>query len=193
MRDERHEEEDDLVIQRAARVLGMPERFDDDFEQSLVEAIRADRPLRPTVRRRARPFSTAWWWSPLPVRVSPLAGLALAAGLVAIAVASTRVVGGSTPSPAVAQATHDTVTFVRFVFVGRATRVALVGDFNNWGGEATSLTPAANGIWTVSIPMTNGRHEYAFVVDGQQWMPDPLAPSSSDDFDTKSSIITVGI
>jgi hypothetical protein len=29
-------------------------------------------------------------------------------------------------------------------------------------------------------------------VDGTRWTPDPLAPMSSDDFDTKSSIVSVG-
>jgi hypothetical protein len=187
-------DERDPVIERAARALSAPERFGNDFERLLVEGIRADRPLRRTVSRRARPMSPAWWAAPAGLRFSPLAGLAVAASLVATAVLGTLGVTRRAPVPSAvtSQAVHDTVTFVRFVFVGKAKSVLLVGDFNGWSGKATAMTQASNGTWTVSVPMTNGRHEYAFVVDGTQWVPDPLAPANSDDFDTKSSIISVG-
>jgi hypothetical protein len=187
-------DERDPIIERAARALSAPERFGNDFERLLVEAIRADRPLRRTVSRRARPMSPAWWAAPAGLRLSPLAGLAMAAGVAAVAVFGTLGVTRRAPvaSSASAQVVHDTVTFVRFVFVGKAKSVVLVGDFNGWNGTTTAMTQASNGAWTVSVPMTNGRHEYAFVVDGTQWVPDPLAPTNSDDFDTKSSIISVG-
>jgi Glycogen recognition site of AMP-activated protein kinase len=188
-----HDKDDrDPVIQRAARTLGAPERFGNDFERVLVEAIRADRPLRRTISRRARPLSPSWWAASRALRLSPLAGLAMAAGVAAIAVMGTLGVTRRAPAAITARAGHDTVTFVRFVFVGQAKSVVLVGDFNGWRGDSTSMTRASNGAWTVSVPMTNGRHEYAFVVDGTRWVPDPLAPSNSDDFDTKSSIISVG-
>jgi|SRR5689334_23170480 len=186
--------ENDPIIERASRLLGAAERFDDDFEQSLIAAIRADRPLRPIALRRASPLTPAWWAASGGLRLSPISGLALAAGIAAIAVLGTLgLTRRAAGRPAILTASiHDTVTFVRFVFVGPAKSVALVGDFNGWGGRQTSLTQTPNGAWTVSVPMTNGRHEYAFVVDGTRWVPDPLALTSSDDFDTKSSIISVG-
>ena len=116
----------------------------------------------------------------------------MAAGLVGIAILGTLGAARRTPVVAVTSAARDTVTFVRFVFVGCAKSVRLVGDFNRWGGEPTSLVETGNGAWSVSVPMSNGRHEYAFIVDGSQWIADPLAPATTDDFDTKSSIITVG-
>lgn len=187
-------DESDPIIDRASRVLRASERFDDDFEESLIAAIRADRPLRPVASRRPSPWTPAWWAASGGLRLSPIAGLALAAGIAAIAILGTLgVTNRATERPATTAASiHDTVTFVRFVFVGPAKSVALVGDFNGWGGRQTSLTQTQNGAWTVSVPMTNGRHEYAFVVDGTRWMPDPFALTTSDDFDTKSSIISVG-
>ena len=190
MPEERNEA--DTTIERAARVLSAPERFGDDFEESLVEAIRADRPLEAPISRRPRTFTPAWWAAPMPLKLSPIAGLAMAAGLVGIAILGTLGVGRGAPVVAATSATHDTVTFVRFVFIGRAKSVKLVGDFNQWGGEPTSLIETANGAWSVSVPMSNGRHEYAFIVDGSEWIADPLVPATTDDFDTKSSIITVG-
>lgn len=192
---ERSRDPDDIFAERLARVLGRPESFGDDFETSLVAAIRADRPIRFRLVPRARRFSPAWWKTPASVRISPIAATALAAGLAALAVIGTlqnnRRGAADTHSVATTAAVHDTVTLVRFVFVGPAKSVSLVGDFNRWGAEPVPLI-GANGVWTASIPLPNGRHEYAFIVDGARWTLDPLAPSSSDEFDTRSSIVTVG-
>ena len=188
-------ENDDAFAERIAGPLRAPERAGSGFEDSLIDAIRADRPLRAVVPRRVQPWSGAWW-SASTVRLSPLASVALAAGIAALAVLVTR--GTTRPAPVFQPAVvatepvHDTVTFVRFVFVGRAKSVALVGDFNAWGGQPTVLDQTAGGAWTASVPLPNGRHEYAFIVDGERWVADPLVPSSSDEFDTNSSVITVG-
>ena len=187
---------DDAFVERVARVLGTPERFGDEFEHALVEAIRADRPLRRTIPRHVRTFTPAWWRTPATVRVTPMRAVLLAAGVAAIAGLSTLSVARKPAEVAparVAQAVHDTVTLVRFVFVGQAKSVALVGDFNRWGAEPTPLRiSGANGAWTASVPVPSGRHEYAFIVDGERWVADPSAPTSADEFDTPSSVITVG-
>jgi hypothetical protein len=187
---------DDTFTERVANVLRTPEEFGDEFEKTLVAAIRAERPIRSRVVERGRTMSPAWWRTPRTVRLSSLAGLAMAASLAAIATLATLRI---TPSRStaltatVAQAKHDTVTIVRFVFVGPAKSVALVGDFNRWGGVATPLTAAGGtDAWTVSVPVPQGRHEYAFIVDGKRWVPDPFAPSTSDEFNTTSSVIMVG-
>jgi 1,4-alpha-glucan branching enzyme len=71
--------------------------------------------------------------------------------------------------------------------------VALVGDFNDWDTGATQLrTTASGGLWTVEVPLAPGRHRYAFVVDGEEWRPDPAAPRAPGaDFGTPSSVVTV--
>jgi len=197
---DRHADSDDVFAERLARVLGAPERFGEEFERSLVAAIQADRPIRWKLRPRARLGTAAWWRTPATLRLSPLAGLALAAGLAMIATLGTMRVARPTPNVltpvatvAAAPVVHDTVTLVRFVFVGQAKTVSVVGDFNQWGATPTPLEATSNGAWTASIPLANGRHEYAFIVNGTRWVPDPLAPVSSDEFDTKSSIVTVGL
>jgi len=191
---EQQRDPDDVFAERLARVLGKPERFGDDFEHSLVAAIQAERPIRYRLVPRARPFTPTWWMTPASVRLSPIAGLVLAAGVAAVAVLGALRVMRSTAGERARMTTaavHDTVTFVRFMFVGPAKSVSVVGDFNQWGANPTPLV-SSNGVWTASIPLTNGRHEYAFIVDGEQWVSDPLAPTSSDEFDTKSSIVMVG-
>ncbi|HWH52860.1 MAG TPA: glycogen-binding domain-containing protein [Gemmatimonadaceae bacterium] len=183
---------DDQFAERVARVLRETESFGDHFEDALIESIRADRPVGGTPRTRQR-----WsrWWSSRTISISPLTALAAAAGIAVAAAFGARPIAEhvmpGTPA-AIASARRDTVTLVRFVFVGKATSVALVGDFNAWGGEPTALDQTTAGAWSALVPLSNGRHEYAFIVDGKRWTPDPLAPLSSDDFDTQSSIITVG-
>jgi hypothetical protein len=189
---------DDVLGERLGRVLRTEERFGDHFERDLVEAIRADVPVERRAQRRSRPLAPAWWRTPVPLRLSPLAGAALAASLAAIAVFGERlgrsraVVPQVTPT-AVAGVVHDTVHVVRFVFVGDARTVSLVGDFNGWRTQATPLEPAGPArAWVVTLPLARGRYEYAFIVDGKRWVADPYAPARADDFDTNSSIVNVG-
>jgi hypothetical protein len=72
---------------------------------------------------------------------------------------------------------------VRFEFTLPATarNVALVGDFNGWDAGATPMVRDRSGrTWSARVPLEPGRHEYAFVVDGQRWLVDPLAPQVPD-------------
>jgi 1,4-alpha-glucan branching enzyme len=59
------------------------------------------------------------------------------------------------------------------------------------GSAPLRAVPAA-GVWTIEVPLAPGRHRYAFVVEGGQWLPDPAAPrAAGDDFGTPSSVVTV--
>jgi len=72
-----------------------------------------------------------------------------------------------------------------------ATSVSVVGNFNGW--EATPLSDTdGDGIWTASIPLTDGRYEYAFVVDGRWWGQDPLADGYVHSFGQYNSVRYVG-
>ena len=75
----------------------------------------------------------------------------------------------------------------------RAARVALVGDFNGWSSAATLLEPGeAAGTWSVTVPLSAGRHLYAFLVDGKTWMTDPRAQTARDlDFGRENSVLIV--
>jgi len=44
----------------------------------------------------------------------------------------------------------------------------------------------------VTIPLKPGRYEYMFVVDGQQWIPDPFAAEQTDDgFGSRNAVLEV--
>ena len=70
----------------------------------------------------------------------------------------------------------------------------MVGDFNNWDRTATPLRRmGSSGTWGVTVPLLPGPHQYAFVVDGTAWTPDPASTTTvSDDFGTLTSLIAVG-
>jgi hypothetical protein len=85
---------------------------------------------------------------------------------------------------------------VQFVLDARsARRVAVVGDFNSWDGTAHPLVrDSASGVWSALVPVTPGRHVYAFLVDDTIWTLDPRAPKTRDaDYGTEQSVLLVGV
>jgi hypothetical protein len=187
--DERPEVPAELV-ERIATPLREPVTLDEEFEGRVMRAVRASSSGRP---------APGWWQRGYTLRVTPATALALAAGLALAAVlgrmtASTRGNAVPTVTAAAPAAAHDTVYVVRFTLVHPdARRVSLVGDFNGWTADATPLAgQSVAGVWSASVPVTPGRHEYAFIVDGQRWVADPYAATVHDEFGTSSSVVHVG-
>jgi 1,4-alpha-glucan branching enzyme len=72
---------------------------------------------------------------------------------------------------------------VRFsLYEPKAGRVHLVGDFNNWSTTADPMYDReGDGIWTITMPLPQGRYEYKFLIDGEKWIPDPGGADRVDD------------
>lgn len=89
------------------------------------------------------------------------------------------------PPPSPASFGPAAVT-VRFVLVApEARQVTVAGTFNQWNPTAMPLArsgTAGAGIWSATLTLPAGQHEYAFVVDGSRWVPDPAAPAVDDGF-----------
>ncbi len=51
-------------------------------------------------------------------------------------------------------------------FSSEAKEVCLAGTFNNWMDKDLFLKKDRSGQWKISIPLTSGRYEYRFIVDG---------------------------
>lgn len=85
--------------------------------------------------------------------------------------------------------------FVRLILVQpNAQSVSVAGDFNGWNPDHTRLEPADGGVWTVTIPLKPGRYEYMFVVNGKQWIADPLsAEDAGDGFGSHNAVLDVAI
>ena len=180
------ESADKEFVDRIAIPLRAPEVLPPDFEARLMAQARAE-----MARRRATSRRRNWWLTGRTFVLSPLATLAAAAGIALAAAASTLVVARR--AQPVLAARRDTVEFVRFVLVDSTARsVSVVGDFNGWKRDETPLNVASKpGVWSVSLPLAPGRHEYAFIVDGKRWVVDPASIASSDEFGTESSVLLV--
>jgi len=146
--------------------------------------------------RAASPWRRVVHWMSAPrelrLRVRPWVlglGLAAAAGLV---VWLGHPFASRPVSAPVAAAPES--AFVRFVlYAPGARQVGLAGTFNHWDQSATPLARSgSDGVWTVTIELPAGQHQYAFVVDGRRWVADPAAPGVDDGFGRRNSLIAVG-
>ena len=146
------------------------------------------------VRQHARsPARRIWRWLAAPrevelrLRVRPVA---VWAGALAAAAALALLLSRPTaPAPNGSR----NVAFVRFVlYAPGASRVAVAGTFNQWDQRAAPLVPAGtNGVWTTTLALPVGQHQYAFVVDGRRWIADPAAPAVDDGFGRRNSVVAV--
>jgi len=185
-------------VEWIAREAQRPVVTDQAARERIMMAVRAE----PMPRRRTRVWQRVF--EPRAFRLSPIASTLLAAGLVGLGVITGKVVNnrgvypsvGEPKAPAVVQqppVSPDTV--VKFVFVApQASKVSVVGDFNGWNATTTPMVRTAkDSVWTVTLPLTTGRHVYSFVVDGSSWNADPHAPLAPDDgFGRPNSVRIVG-
>jgi hypothetical protein len=194
---------DSAAIEHITRPLKEPVRLDDSFEVRVMSAVHAaalaNIDAEHTSERERE--ETRWWNKSITLRFSALGGLAMAASLFGViflgATMLSRSTSARTPAVVAATANPAGVQNVHFILVnGSAKQVFLVGDFNGWSRKQTPLTLAANNnSWTVSVPLSQGRHEYAFIVadeNGEHWVADPLTSVVEDEFGTESSIVRVG-
>jgi hypothetical protein len=144
----------------------------------------------PPARRSALGRLAALLWTARPVSftVRPAYGLAAALAIVAVVIGSPgELLRGGAPEAHTAQPQ----LFVQFRLQAlHASDVRLAGSFTDWEPRY-ALQQAAPGIWTVSLPLPQGVHDYVFVVDGRQWVPDPYAPRVDDGFGGTNSRIAV--
>lgn len=170
----------------AARVAGplkAPVELNAEFEARVMRAIAEN-----------ATDDSPWWRRRRVMTVTPFRMLAAAAGLLLMLVGTAVVARTPDGGTVVGAGATDTLVLVRFVVAEpTASVVTLAGDFNGWSRQATPLAPAGTpGVWSVTIPLPAGRHEYAFVVDGTRWTTDPYALTARDEFGNESSVVRVG-
>lgn len=73
-------------------------------------------------------------------------------------------------------------TFDSREFTTSVTSVDLVGEFNRWQPDQASLQDYNNdGIWEVWVDLPQGKYEYKFVLNKNDWVPDPENPQQVAD------------
>ena len=77
---------------------------------------------------------------------------------------------------------QESKVYVRLVLLQPDARsVSVAGDFNGWNPGQTKLERSEGGMWTATIALKPGRYQYMFVIDGKQWVADPLAEEGAGD------------
>ena len=76
-----------------------------------------------------------------------------------------------------------------------ATSVWVSGSLTAWGtnpSEGALEMDDSSGVWRLTTTVEPGDHQYKFIVDGSEWLPDPSNPNSIDDgFGSVNSVLTV--
>jgi hypothetical protein len=90
---------------------------------------------------------------------------------------------------------QESKVFVRLVLLQpNARSVSVAGDFNGWNPGQTKLERSEGGMWTATIALKPGRYQYMFVIDGKQWIADPLAEEGTGDgFGAQNAVLDVAI
>lgn len=161
--------------------------------QAVTLSDAVDAHVMARVRRRAdSPWSRAWRWLSAPTvpRWVVMVPLAAAAAVLLMARSSTP---PATRGQSSALAGQRESIYVRFeLYAPHASRVSLAGTFNRWDPTATPLVRAgSDGMWTVTLALPSGQHQYGFIVDGRNWVPDPAAPTVDDGFGRRNSVVSV--
>jgi hypothetical protein len=174
----------------AASIRGVP-------SPDLGARVLAALPARPSLTARL----AGWLWAPrrLELRFRPaVAGLALGCAVVLGLALGRGPAAVTVPSPTLASLDPTSAErapapamYVQFRLSAPGARhVALAGTFTAWEPRH-ELYESAPGVWTVLVPLEPGVHDYVFVVDGTDWVPDPHAAQVDDSFGGTNSRIAL--
>ncbi|MEO6445280.1 MAG: isoamylase early set domain-containing protein [Gemmatimonadaceae bacterium] len=196
-------DEYDPFIDEIARELRQPVTLDAQFDSRVMAAIEpAVIPIR--VHQTSR---RAWYRRTFAFSASQLGGMAAAAALVGV-VAMSALREGAVPLRDTVRATGElqlqpvaNVTRApstrlvqqQFIIIApSATSMSLVGDFNDWDETRNPMRRVSeDGAWSITLPLTPGRYEYQFEIDGKIRITDPTRPQASSDFGSANSVVTV--
>ncbi len=181
--------ETEVLVQTTHTIAGVLHDIPDASGVDLAPAVLARiRAARSTAHATHQPWWKAalgWLWSarPLSLNWRPAYAFALVAALaIGVTVANrTNTSVATSPQQVLVQFRLDAPD---------ANQVQLAGNFTSWKAKV-SLKRSASGVWTIVLPLTPGVHSYAFVIDGNRWVADPMAQAVSDGFGGTNSQVAV--
>ena len=133
--------------------------------------LRAVTPAVTFVSQAKRP----WFAAAAAVAAIVLISVTMRSGTAPVKIADGVPVGGTTAVD------HGSAVQFELRLPKGAAKVSVVGDFNGWDTAATPMTQNhGEGAWSAKIALLPGRHVYAYIVDGEKWTVDPLAPQVPD-------------
>ncbi len=178
-----------LIVETRAFVDARPARDFVDAVMAEVEHLEADRAKQPRswIVRTGQQL-----WTPRLVTFAfrPAYTLFAAAAVLLLTVVVSNQ-WSNRPSTAVATQGGPEKVYVQFrLQTSEAMDVRLAGSFTHWQPQY-QLHETAPGLWTVTLPLAPGVHDYAFIIDGQRWVTDPYATAVQDGFGGSNSRITL--
>lgn len=149
------------------------------------------RPVKRSHGMLAQLAGSLWTARQLSFQFRPAYGLLIAAAAIALAVFWPYGWRSSVDDASMVSTTVQPKLFVQFRFqASDASNVRLAGSFTNWQRQY-ELHQMAPGLWTITLPLPPGVHDYAFIVDGQRWVADPYAQAVNDGFGGTNSRIAL--
>lgn len=176
---------------------------DQENYDSLIERLRRLPQVDPPATMRKRimvslpPRKHGIWvqlrrflFQPRTVTFVPVKWAPVLAGLIMIAVIPS-LAPVRNPLPPAAEMMPARQATLTFTFEDpNARQVALIGSFNGWRPDGRVRTERQDNRWVFHIDVEPGRYEYAFLVDGDQIVPDPQAIfRRNNGFGTPNSIV----
>jgi len=68
--------------------------------------------------------------------------------------------------------------------------VAVAGDFSDW--NSLQMERKNDNCWVITLKVKPGKYQYSFVIDGNEWVPDPGSPRQVEDgFGGVNSVLVV--
>jgi len=179
----------------AGVVRSVPARPLPELGPSVLARIAAEEAAERAAARPARQAPKlvevlGWLWRPRAIVVEwrPAYAAFALAGVLAVGMALPVATGTVPASPAAGAATGPVLVQFR-LDAPQAETVRLAGDFTGWKPEVAMVR--SGDTWTVVVPLEPGVHDYVFVVDGERWVPDPMAPAVEDGFGGLNSRLAV--
>ena len=176
---------------------------DQDQYDSIIERLRrlpeVDPPadMRSWIMASLSPKKQGLWtqlrrylFQPRTVTFVPIKWAPILAGLLMLAVIPSLLPVHQSSSLPVAQSVSTQQATLTFTFEDpNARQVALIGSFNRWTPGGGVKTEKHGHKWIFHIKVEPGRYEYAFLVDGEEIVPDPQAVfRRNNGFGTPNSI-----
>ena len=164
-----------------------------DLIEGVMRRVRqlepAQRPHRPSAVVRL--LSTLWTSREISLQFRPVYGIVAVAAAVMLAatIPSDRLDQRSAPVAMTIENAPQLLVQFRLQ-AADASNVKLAGSFTQWRPQY-ELHQSSPGIWTITLPLPLGVHDYAFVVDGQRWVADPYAQAVDDGFGGTNSRIAI--
>lgn len=73
------------------------------------------------------------------------------------------------------------------------TTLSLLGDFNQWNGEAHPMTRDDDGSWTLTLTLAPGAYRFRYFANGETWANDDAADAYvPNEYGSENSLVQVG-